>query len=148
VFHLDHFRTTNFDDLTDESNGYHRFTFRVKEIVNNSRFIQLAVGKVRRFLLVHFHKKYVQHQLGQRKGSCRQCGTCCNLLFTCPMLTRPGQCFAYGLCRPQACKVFPIDGRDIAEASIGGVQCGFHFPTEHPREFFQAGSSNDKESLF
>ena len=38
-----------------------------------------------------------------------------NLLFTCPMLTKQGRCLGYGTCRPQACKVFPIDQRDVDE---------------------------------
>lgn len=90
-----------------------------------------ATAKVRRFLMVHFQKKYVQDQLAVRGGDCKQCGVCCNLLFTCPMLTKSRRCLVYGTCRPGACKVFPIDQRDIDEVSLNGGRCGYHFNAEH-----------------
>ncbi len=93
----------------------------------NSRFGLHLVGKVRRLLLVHYRKDYVRRQLSERQGACRQCGICCNLLFTCPMLTNEGRCLAYGTCRPQVCKVFPIDQRDVEEARLAGGQCGYRF---------------------
>jgi uncharacterized protein YdhG (YjbR/CyaY superfamily) len=52
------------------------------------------------------------------------------LLFTCPMLTKQGRCLVYGACRPQACKVFPIDQRDIDEVKLCGAQCGYRFSGE------------------
>lgn len=102
----------------------------VTQALGNSRFMLHATGKLRRFCQVHFRKGYVHRQMQSRKGNCQQCGTCCNLLFTCPMLTTGGRCFAYGTCRPQACKVFPINQRDIREVSFCGAQCGFHFHDE------------------
>ncbi len=93
----------------------------------DSRFGLHLTGKIRRLWLVHYRKDYVSRQLESRRGGCRQCGTCCNLLFTCPMLTREGRCSAYGVCRPQACKVFPIDQRDVEEARLAGGQCGYRF---------------------
>ncbi len=93
----------------------------------NSRVGLHFIGKTRRLLIVHCRKKYVRHQLSERQGACRQCGTCCNLLFTCPMLTNEGRCLAYGTCRPQACKVFPIDQRDVEEVRLAGGQCGYRF---------------------
>ncbi len=98
----------------------------------NSRFGLHFVGKIRRLLLVHYRKDYVRQQLAERQGACRQCGTCCNLLFTCPMLTNEGRCLAYGTCRPQACKVFPIDQRDVDEARLAGGQCGYSFSRQEP----------------
>ncbi|HKK01697.1 MAG TPA: hypothetical protein VJ955_05975 [Desulfuromonadales bacterium] len=100
----------------------------------HSRFLVHATGKIRRFMLVHFRKKYVDRQLILREGDCRQCGTCCDLLFTCPMLSTEGRCFVYGSCRPQACKAFPIDQRDITEAGFCGAQCGFRFPNERAKD--------------
>jgi len=97
------------------------------QAVQGSRFLGHVSGKIRRFCLVHFRKDYVKRQLDLRQGECRQCGTCCNLLNTCPMLTSGGRCFAYGTCRPQVCKVFPIDERDIAEVKMCGRSCGFYF---------------------
>ncbi|TKB28504.1 hypothetical protein FCL47_03200 [Desulfopila sp. IMCC35006] len=100
---------------------------RIPEMFQESRFVLHTVGKLRRLVLVHWQKRYVQQQLSARLGACRQCGTCCNLLFTCPMLTKQGHCLVYGKCRPQACKVFPIDQRDIDEVTLCNAQCGFYF---------------------
>jgi len=108
---------------------YHLFIAIIKTR-HDSRFLHHCIGKVRRFLLVHFRRDYVRKQLTVRTGTCRQCGTCCNLLFTCPMLTKGGRCFAYGICRPRACKVFPIDKRDVAEVELCGHHCGYRFNTE------------------
>lgn len=91
------------------------------------RFVLHTTGKLRRFWLVHFRKEYVQGQLLVRRGECWQCGACCNLLFTCPMLTKHGKCFVYGSCRPQVCKVFPIDQRDIDEVNLRSCHCGYRF---------------------
>ena len=95
--------------------------------VTHSRFLLHIIGKARRFGLVHFRTQYVYNQLLIRQGECRQCGFCCNLLFTCPMLTKQGRCFVYGSCRPESCKVFPIDQRDIDEVSFCGSFCGYYF---------------------
>lgn len=97
--------------------------------LEDSRFGLHITGKSRRLFLVHFRKRYVHRQLSARQGTCRQCGTCCNLLFTCPMLMKEGRCLVYGRYRPQACKVFPIDQRDIDEVKLCGAQCGYYFNT-------------------
>ena len=109
---------------------FHHIFVVVIQIRHDSRFLYHCIGKVRRFLLVHFRQDYVRQQLTIRTGSCRQCGTCCNLLFTCPVLTKGGRCLDYGTCRPGACKVFPIDKRDIAEVELCGHHCGYSFDTE------------------
>lgn len=100
--------------------------------VKNSRVVIHSGGKIRRFWLVHFGKEYIRAQMRVRQGECRQCGMCCNLLFTCPALTKQGQCLFYGVCRPGACKVFPIDRRDIDEVSMCGGHCGYHFEDKKP----------------
>ena len=115
------------DQLAERIHLSWRLLFTVTRAFNNSRFLLHATGKLRRFFLVHFRRNYVQVQLSTRQGKCRQCGTCCNLLFTCPSLTNDGNCVVYGICRPQACKVFPIDSRDIDEAEACGIRCGYDF---------------------
>jgi hypothetical protein len=100
------------------------FTFQ------NTRFVSAVSDKARRFLLVHFRKRHVERQGSVRKGTCHRCGACCNLVCTCPMLTRQGSCLVYGKCRPQSCKAFPIDGRDIQEMRLCGVQCGYFFESK------------------
>ena len=105
---------------------FHRLILGVTAL-QDSRLVIHTRGKLRRFWLVHFRIGYIRRQLSARQGDCHQCGTCCNLLFTCPMLTKQKRCLVYGTCRPQVCKVFPINKRDISEVELCGGQCGYHF---------------------
>ncbi len=116
-----------FIDLTRFSN---RFFLNIAHQLRDSHLMFHISGKLRRFGLVHFRKRYIHRQLSVRQGFCRQCGTCCNLLFTCPMLTKQSRCLVYGTCRPQACKTFPIDQRDIDEVKLCSGLCGFRFGGE------------------
>ncbi len=120
---------------------FYRLFFVITQAVADSRFLLHAAGKFRRFWLVYFRKEYVQDQLLVRGGDCRQCGICCNLLFTCPMLTKQGRCLVYGSCRPRACKVFPIDQRDIDEVNLCGSHCGYHFDREDSCKIRKTGRS-------
>ena len=119
-----------FDQTRWFNTFFYRMIFTITQAFQDSRLVLHATGKLRRFWLAHFRKEYVQRQLLVRKGECHQCGTCCNLLFTCPMLTKQGHCLIYGTWRPQACKVFPIDQRDIDEVKLCGGQCGYLFNGE------------------
>ena len=105
---------------------------KLSTVVSHSRFFFHITGKARRFWLVHFRQQYVQNQLTLRRGTCRQCGFCCNLLFICPMLTKHGPCVAYDLYRPLSCKIFPVDQRDIDEVSLSGGHCGYRFKKKKP----------------
>jgi len=116
--------TNRIADLTGFSR---RYINALAQTFGNSRLSLHASGKMRRFALVHFRKEFVYQQLLIRQGACRQCGACCNLLLTCPMLNLQGDCIAYGKCRPQACKTFPIDKRDIDEIKLANGRCGFNF---------------------
>ncbi|MFY9704746.1 MAG: hypothetical protein WBV95_03965 [Desulfobacterales bacterium] len=116
-----------FDQKTGETTFFYHLIHAITQVFQDSRFVLHTSGKLRRFGLVHFQKGHVYRQLSVRQGVCRQCGACCNLLFTCPMLTKQGRCLVYTTCRPQACKVFPIDQRDIDEVKISGGQCGYRF---------------------
>ena len=95
--------------------------------VKKSRFIIHLTGKTRRFYLVHFRKGYVKRQLKLRRGQCRQCARCCNLIFKCPLLSKEGLCLSYDKYRWAVCKVFPIDQRDIDDIAVCGGRCGYHF---------------------
>ncbi len=116
--------------ITELSTLFYHAVLAIPHMFQGSLFVYHANGKLRRFWLVHFRKKYVSQQLSVRQGACRQCGVCCNLLFICPMLTTQGNCVVYGTCRPQACKAFPIDQRDIEEVQHCRSQCGFRFGGE------------------
>lgn len=96
-------------------------------IFEDSQFSVHVWGKLRRYLLVRFRKEYVRRQMSIRQGSCRQCGACCSLLFTCPVLTKQRRCLVYGSIQPQACKAFPIDQRGIQEVNLCGGTCGYSF---------------------
>jgi len=91
------------------------------------RETRIFLGKARRFFAVHFRKGYVARQLRNRQGGCRQCGTCCHFTIACPMLTREHSCRVYGKCRPKACRVFPIDQKDIDDVARCGGVCGYGF---------------------
>lgn len=119
-----------FDQIAGLTTFFYRSILAVTQPFQDSRFVLHASGKLRRLWLVHFRKEFVQGRLLVREGECRQCGTCCNLLFTCPMLTKQRRCSIYGTCRPQACKVFPIDQRDIDEVNFCSGHCGYRFDRE------------------
>ncbi len=123
-----------FDQIARLATFCYRLILTITQPFQDSRFVLHVSGKLRRFWLVHFRKGYVQRQISVRQGACHQCGTCCTLLFTCLMLTKKGRCLVYGTCRPQVCKVFPIDQRDIEEVKLGGVQCGYGFNREDSDE--------------
>jgi len=117
----------------------YRLFVAVTRPLQDSRFVLHSSGKLRRFGLVHFRTGYVQRQISVRQGDCHQCGTCCNLLFTCPMLTKQKRCFVYGSCRPQACKVFLIDQWDIEEVNFCSGRCGYRFDREDSNKIRKTG---------
>jgi hypothetical protein len=102
--------------------------FLLRPMFKSSRFFVHLIGKIRRFWLVHFGKAYVAARLEEREGACRQCGTCCNLLVSCPMLTKEKRCLIYNSFRWQVCRVFPIDQRDVDAVALDGAVCGYRFP--------------------
>ena len=116
-----------FDRIAESNTLFYRLVSAPAKAFKHSRFLVHITGKLRRFALIHFRKEYVQHQLFVRRGECRRCGACCNLLFRCPLLTKEGCCMAYGVFRPQNCKVFPVDQRDIQEVETCGGTCGYNF---------------------
>lgn len=130
-----------FDLVSLLTTFFYRLIFTITQAVKDSRFLLHTTGKSRRLWLVHFRKEYVQRQLLLRHGDCRQCGACCNLLFTCPMLTKRGRCVVYGFCRPQACKVFPIDQRDIDEVNLCGGHCGYRFDGTDLHRIYNTGGA-------
>jgi hypothetical protein len=79
-------------------------------------------GKVRRFWLTHFRRRYVRAKAAQRRGACRRCGNCCRIVFKCPWLRRGNHCAIYAA-RAAQCRAFPIDERDLRDVPA----CGFSF---------------------
>lgn len=89
--------------------------------------VRILAGKLRRFFTVHFRKDYLDRQLRARQGECLQCGICCHFSLACPLLTRDTLCRVYHTCRPKACRVFPIDRKDIDDVAACGGNCGYRF---------------------
>jgi len=87
----------------------------------------ILLGKIRRLFAVHCRKGYLNRQLSARLGDCHQCGTCCNFSIACPMLTKDKLCRVYGSFRPKACRVFPLDQKDIDDVAACGGVCGYRF---------------------
>jgi len=80
-------------------------------------------GKLRRIYLTTFRPGYVREQNKKRKGECRQCGSCCRLVFRCFSLTSENLCRTYSN-RCSVCSTFPIDERDSRDV---GPHCGYYF---------------------
>jgi hypothetical protein len=95
-------------------------------------------GKVRRFVSANFRKQEVIEKLALRRGECNRCGACCEILFKCPFLKKHGDgtstCGIYED-RPNQCRLFPIDQRDLRE--VKGT-CSFYF-IEKPIKLEKAG---------
>lgn len=87
-------------------------------------------GKVRRLYLTTFRPDYVRKQIEKRKGECRQCGSCCRLVFHCFYLTTEDLCRTYSS-RCSVCSTFPIDERDLRDV---GPHCGYSFDGMAPPE--------------
>lgn len=72
----------------------------------------------------------------QRKGDCGRCAACCKLLFKCPFLDESGPIASCSIHdrRPDNCKFFPIDPRDLADRDFVDPEnpCGFFFPGQSP----------------
>ena len=86
-----------------------------------------AHGKLRRFVVTNFRKQETIAALSLRRGECNRCGACCELLLKCPFLKkrRDGSttCGIYEN-RPNSCRLFPIERRDIEE--VRGT-CSYYF---------------------
>jgi hypothetical protein len=86
-----------------------------------------AQGKIRRFVNTNFRKQEMVAALALRRGECNRCGACCELLFKCPFLRKePNGSSLCGIydSRPNSCRLFPIEARDIRE--VRGI-CSYYF---------------------
>ena len=96
--------------------------------VEDARFrARQAQGKLRRFVSSNFRKEDVVEKLALRRGDCNRCGACCEILFKCPFLKKhddgTSTCGIYED-RPNQCRLFPLDQRDLAE--VRGT-CSYYF---------------------
>jgi hypothetical protein len=96
--------------------------------VEDARFrARQAQGKLRRFVSSNFRRDEVVAKLALRRGDCNRCGACCEILFKCPFLRKHEDgtttCGIYED-RPNQCRLFPIERRDIEE--VRG-SCSYYF---------------------
>ena len=101
---------------------------RRSRAVEDAKFrARQAQGKLRRFVSANFRKQEVVAALALRRGECNRCGACCEILFKCPFLKKHKDgtttCGIYED-RPNQCRLFPIEQRDLAE--VRG-SCSFYF---------------------
>lgn len=101
---------------------------RRSRAVEDAKFrARQAQGKLRRFVSANFRKDEVIASLALRQGECNRCGACCEILFKCPFLKKHrDQTTTCGIYedRPNQCRLFPIEKRDLAE--VRGT-CSFYF---------------------
>src|SRR6266540_2659594 len=86
-----------------------------------------AQGKIRRLINTNLRKQEMIEALALRRGDCNRCGACCELLFKCPFLKKnPDGSTLCGIYenRPNSCRLFPIEKRDIEE--LRGT-CSYYF---------------------
>jgi hypothetical protein len=93
--------------------------------------LRLLRGKLRRFYLGLFDRRYVRERRAQRVGECTRCGACCQLVFRCQLLRDNGdvtECRFHHY-RPLNCRLFPVDERDLADRDLVApdTPCGFRF---------------------
>lgn len=96
--------------------------------LNDAKFrARQAQGKLRRFVKANFKKREIIAELSLRRGECNRCGACCELVFKCPFLKKQADgsstCGIYEN-RPNQCRLFPTEQRDIAE--VRG-SCSYYF---------------------
>ncbi|MGH9966864.1 MAG: YkgJ family cysteine cluster protein [Pyrinomonadaceae bacterium] len=84
-------------------------------------------GKIRRLINTNLRKQEMIAALALRRGECNRCGACCELVFKCPFLKKnPDGTSLCGIYenRPNSCRLFPIEKRDIEE--VRGT-CSYYF---------------------
>ncbi|MBI5746610.1 MAG: hypothetical protein HZA13_06395 [Nitrospirae bacterium] len=89
--------------------------------------VQKIANKIRRYLLCKTGNGYIEKQMAVRLGDCLQCGRCCRLIYRCPFLAGSGsniRCLIYHKGRPDQCRAFPIDRRDLGDVDF---RCGYFF---------------------
>jgi hypothetical protein len=122
-------RTTRNGALAKQRSFEQRLGQRVRsrKVADAKLRARQAQGKIRRFVITNFRKQDTLASLALRHGECNRCGACCELVFKCPFLKK--QSDGTSLCgiyenRPNSCRLFPIEQRDIKE--VRG-SCSYYF---------------------
>jgi Fe-S-cluster containining protein len=91
----------------------------------------LGWGKLRRMFLVYIRPAKVNTYLTKRNGECARCGSCCELMFHCPALTKKdglASCKIHDK-RSRVCSTYPLNERDLKDRDLVNKtrKCGFSF---------------------
>ena len=89
-------------------------------------------GKMRRFWLVYFRRRYVEEVLlPLRKSDCKRTGACCQLGFGCPAFDAKTKLCKIHPFKPLTCKLFPITEEDLRDRDFiyPKQSCGYSFAT-------------------
>ncbi len=78
-------------------------------------------GRLRRFIISNFAKKYVKKQLAKRTGECQLCGRCC-CQRKCPFIFQDENTWKCILhpAKPANCHIYPVNQKDIEEYNCPG----------------------------
>jgi len=104
--------------------------YKMPKLTLKERLV-LGKGKLRRFYYGFFRKNYVRQSHARRRGECKRCGACCNLMhrcLSCDMQDGMANCKTYTW-RPRNCRIFPVDEQDLRDRELlsHGIECGFYF---------------------
>ena len=89
-----------------------------------ANFFLSMFASARRRLIALFFKNYLKKSLAERKGNCRQCGSCCATI-NCPYLSKDKKCKIFEKAG-YFCKVYPIDRTDQELAGVEKI-CGYYW---------------------
>jgi len=96
------------------------------------RFLLFYTGAIRRPFYNLFRKEYIKKQLAERKGECKQCGKCCEIMDVIGLKCKyfkEGKCiiFKYAM-KKKLCDtyVYPFDEKD-KRVTKNYTKCGFYW---------------------
>ena len=92
--------------------------------MNLKKIVSTVYRVFRRKFYLTFRKKYIKKQLSLRKGKCKECGCCHNMLIPCEHFKEPNLCLKWNDL-PYECFCYPFDEKDKNEFSK--KQCAFHW---------------------
>ena len=85
-----------------------------------------GIEMLRKRYLFLFRKKYVIKSLNNRKGECKQCGTCCRTMILCPHLKEDSCTIYQDGDLSKFCKLYPLDKADQNLSGTVG-KCGYYW---------------------
>jgi Fe-S-cluster containining protein len=96
-------------------------------------FFKELRSRLRHHLYPIFRRRYVYKNLKQRKGECKQCGTCCRVSFfgiRCPFFKdEDNKCIIHNNLKPYSCRIAFFDKKDRYFGLIPELNkaCGYYW---------------------